>query len=351
MDEGYGMDPDPARGGLPVDGDQLRFAGTQDNGPPSIGKADGAGGGRVVESQAVNVMKSFLRHPLLRATARTAALFRAHAAVPGGRVRNHLQTHQTMKIITPSSISALLLLFSIPSHAALLLQAPVMGGTQESVYWEYFEGSGDNHGLGSGNPTGTPASGTGTISPVGPGFPAGAGYYSYMGSFGITATTQAISISDIQNVVFQRVSMANPDFSIDQNLNWDGTAIIGTEPDPSMGAAPSITLGGPWLSYFDASGTLLGRVQATATAVMASSVGVSLGGFDGDLCNFAYQWDLSGVTEEVKSVQIDAPIMVHSSTVEGRIDISDSYVQVVPEPSVLLSLSAAGGLLLVRRRR
>ena len=52
----------------------------------------------------------------------------------------------------------------------------------------------------------------------------------------------------------------------------------------------------------------------------------------------------------MKSIQIDAPIMVHSATMEARIDISGSYVQVVPEPSIgLLSDGLAG--LLIRRRR
>ena len=254
-----------------------------------------------------------------------------------------------MKAILFTTISALLA--GHPCHAAVLLQSPSLGVGQESVYWEYYSGSGDNRGLSNGNATGTPASGTGTIAPVTPGYRASAGYYSFMGSFGLTATTEVTALDDIQNVVFQRVSMANPDFSLDQNLTWDGTAIVGATPDePSMGAAPAITLGGPWLSYYDSNDVLLGRIQATATAVMATSLGVSLGGFDGDLCNFTYQWDLSGVTEEVKSIQIDAPIMVHSATMEARIDISGSYVQVVPEPSIgLLSVGLAG--LLIRRRR
>lgn len=255
----------------------------------------------------------------------------------------------TMTSIRLSVIGAIAAVSS--AHAALLIQAPSLGSGQESVYWEFFEGTGPNRGLSSGNAAGTPAAGVGTIAPVSPGYRASAGYYSFMGSFGLTATTQATALSDIQNVVFQRVSMANPDFSLDVNLNWDGNAIVGATPDdPSLGAAPSITLGGPWLSYYDAANNLLGRVQATYTGILASATDITVGGFSGDLNSFTYQWDLSGVAEEVRSIRIDAPIIVHSSTVEARIDIGGSFVQVVPEPSTgLLSLGVAA--LLIRRRR
>ena len=255
----------------------------------------------------------------------------------------------TMRSIQLSVVGALAAASS--AHAALLLQTPSLGSGQESVHWEYFDGTGVNRSLNSGNAAGTPAAGVGTIAPVSPGYRASAGYYSFMGSFGMTATTEVTALGDIQNVVFQRVSMANPDFSMDVNLNWDGSAITGaTVDDPSMGAAPSITLGGPWLSYYDASDNLLGRIQATETGILASATGITVGGFSGDLNSFTYQWDLSGVAEDVKSVRIDAPIMVHSSTVEARIDIGGNYVQVVPEPaSGLLSLGMAA--LLIRRRR
>lgn len=254
-----------------------------------------------------------------------------------------------MRSIQVSIISAFVAASS--AHAALFLQTPSLGADQESVYWEFFEGTGDNRGLSSGNMAGIPAAGTGTIVPISPGFRASAGYYSFMGSFGLTATTTVTALSDIQNVVFQRVSMANPDFSLDVNLNWDGAAIVAATPDdPSLGASPLITQGGPWLSYYDAADNLLGRVQATATGIFASALGVSVGDFTGDLYSFTYQWDLSAVSEDVRSVQIDAPIIVHSSTVEARIDISGAYVQVIPEPSSgLLSLGVAA--LLFRRRR
>lgn len=239
-----------------------------------------------------------------------------------------------------------LLAAAAQSQAALLLQNPGIGG--ESVYWEMFQGTAGvdpNRGLSSGNAAGTPAAGTGTIVPVSPGYRASVGYYSFMGGFGLTATTAAVAISDIQSVVFQRVSMANPDASLDLNLNWDGNAT------GVLGAAPAITLGGPWLSYYDASNNLLGKIQATYSAIIGGAPDMSLGAFSGDVYNFAYQWDLSGVAENVASVRIDAPIIVHSATVEARIDISGGFTQVIPEPgsTSLLGIGLAG--LLIRRRR
>ncbi len=252
-----------------------------------------------------------------------------------------------MKAFRAPIFLSLLLAVSSQSHAALLLHDTGIAGG-EAVYWELFQGTpgtDPNRGLSSGNAAGTPAYGAGTIAPVSPGYRASVGYYSFTGSFGLTATTTATSISDIQSVVFQRVSMANPDYAPEVNLNWDGIA-AGT-----LTAAPVVTQGGPWLSYYDAGNNLLGKIQATHTAIIAGAEDMSLGAFSGDVYNFTYQWDLSGVAGNVTSVRIDAPIIVHSATVEARIDIGGAYTQVIPEPATtgLLGLGLAG--LLVRRRR
>lgn len=234
-------------------------------------------------------------------------------------------------------------LLAMSSQAAVLLQSPSLGGNRQSVYWEYFQGTAGvdpNYGLSNGNAAGIPAAGAGTVAPVSPGYRASAGFYSFMGNFGMTASTSIQAgggLTDIQNVVFQRVSMANPDFTLEENLNFTGGS--------------GVTSGGPWLFYYDSSNTLLGRIQATSTGISASLIGATLAGFSGDLYDFTYQWDLSAIPDTVTSVTIDAPIPIHSSTIEARIDIGDSYVQVIPEPAgaALLSIGLAG--LVIRRRR
>lgn len=249
--------------------------------------------------------------------------------------------------MTRSIVCSALLLTGY-SNAAYLIQPVDLGGNQESVHWEYSE---LYRPLSNANPTGTPTSGTGTIVPISPGYRASAGYYAFTGNFGLTATTQSIVISDIQSVVFQRVSMANPDYSLDLNLNWDGTLLPGTETaSASYQTAPAIAIGGPWLSYYDASDTLLGKIAPTVTGILGSVYDPDAF-IPGTYYNFVYQWDLSGVPEDVASVRIDAPIIAHASTVEARIDISDSYIQVIPEPAGtgLMSIGLAG--LLIRRRR
>lgn len=230
------------------------------------------------------------------------------------------------------------------SHAALLLQSPVLGGNQETAAWE----SGSLAGPPSTGAS-APTAGTGSISPISPGYRATAGYYAFTNHFGLTATTEAIGISDIRSVMFQRVSMANPgteDHPLTpyDNLVWDGTNPYETGTD-----APLITVGGPWLSYFDAEDNLIGRIQATSSAILGSVYDPDAF-IPGTYYNFAYQWDLSGVAETIVSIRLDAPILVHSSTVEARFDISDNYVQVIPEPSSFL-LGCVGFALILRRRR
>jgi len=219
--------------------------------------------------------------------------------------------------------------------AAVVLQDITLGANQETTQWE----SGY---LRSANPTGAASSGVGTAAPLAPGFRASESFYSFGGNFGMTATTSiqaASGFTDIENVVFQRVSMLNPDFSAEENLTFDGTG------------GPAAAQGGPWLSYFDSSGNLLGTVAPSFLAIVAGSPNVTMGGFTGDVFSFAYQWDLSGIADEIHSVTITAPIQVHSATMEAQIDISSGFTQVIPEPSaVALGCLGACGLLIRRRR-
>ena len=245
-----------------------------------------------------------------------------------------MKTHRLFHFSGACAFAAVLSAASC-NAAAVLLADMSLGGTQETAQWE----SGF---LSSGNPSGAASAGAGSAAPLSPGFRSTSSFYSFMGNFGMTATTSiqaAAGFTDIQNVVFQRVSMSNPDFTTLENLAFDGTG------------GPAAAAGGPWLSYFDSSGNLLGKVAPTMVSVVAGDTGLTVGGFTGDIYSFAYQWDLSGVTEDVFEVTINAPILIHSATIEAQIDIGGNYVQVIPEPTGL-TLGCFGFCgLLIRRRR
>lgn len=223
---------------------------------------------------------------------------------------------------------------AIQASASVLLVDYVLPGTQSTVAWE-------SPALSNSNPAGTPTFGTGTIDPITPGYHASAGYYSWMGDFGATASTSAAF--DIQNVVFQLVMMQNPDFSIYEILNYDGNYLPGFSPEAGY-------TGGPILNY---NGGTQG-IQATLSAVVAGPSYETIGPMEGDVASFAWQWDLSGITDEISSISITAPIPIHQSTVEARIDSSNVYTQVVPEPSTyaaILGLATLGVAMILRRRK
>jgi hypothetical protein len=234
----------------------------------------------------------------------------------------------------PTRLAPILLgLLSCSAPGAVLLSGFHLGGTQETVTWETTltpEGQIATGGaLSSSNPSGTPTTGTGTIAPGGGGFRASSGFYSFMSNYHLTATIavqDVVALPDIQNVVFQRVSIANPDLTLEENLG------IG---------------GGPVLSYFDGTQTLtLAASHAATGASLTSGEGSTAGTYH----SFIYQWDLSSIAENITSVSIHSPIPIHASTVEARIDIADGFIQVVPEPSALL-LSIFGFSVLMKRRR
>jgi hypothetical protein len=192
--------------------------------------------------------------------------------------------------------------------------------------------------LSSTNAAGTPTSGIGTITPGSPGFRAGIGYYSFGGNFSLTASTsiQNAEFSDIQNVVFQRTSMAN---------TGDELNPISVYENLSHGGGPILTY-----TYLDGGNPMTGQLAATWMAV-GDSLEAPGASMPGTFYNFTYQWDLSGVEHDITSVSIWSPILVHSSTAEAQIDIGGSFVQVIPEPAStgLMALGLAG--ILIRRRR
>lgn len=218
--------------------------------------------------------------------------------------------------------------------AAVLLDNVNLGGVQQTVSWETsldsegnLEGGGD---LSNGNPTGIPATGVGTVAPVSPGFRSTLGYYSFTGNFGMVAATsiQDSAFTDINSVVFQRVSMLNPDYTAQQSLDFGGGATLSL------------------YSY----GVLVDTISAT-NAFVGDSFSGGGSGFSGTYYNYTYEWDLSGYSQEITSVSINSPITVHSSTVEAQIDISSNSLQAIPEPTSAMLGAVASAFLLIRRRQ
>lgn len=196
---------------------------------------------------------------------------------------------------------------------------PGLSGTVATAEWA--SGS-----LANSNPSGAATSSNGfsdvVLAPIAPGYRASAGFYSFTGDFGakLTATTEAA----VQTVVFQLVMMQNPDFTLADSLNYNG---------------------GPVLSYFV--GETKFDLNPVNAQVLNGPVFQGGGMFEGDLYSFGWTWDLSGIAD-VTSFEISAPIIVHSSTVQSRLD-----VQVVPEPShYALAFSVVlCGIAVARRRK
>lgn len=67
---------------------------------------------------------------------------------------------------------------------------------------------------------------------------------------------------------------------------------------------------------------------------------------------YAYQWDVSSFVGSISSFQINYDVRSHSTTYGLRLDQSDVYTQVIPEPTtaVLLGGVSLAALLLKRRR-
>lgn len=205
--------------------------------------------------------------------------------------------------------------------ASVALQEISFGGFQETVQWEAGR-------LANGPNLNIPSAGVGTIKPNSPGYAASGGYYSWGGDYALTVSTSiqnSALLSDIQNVVFQQVSMGTGVGS----LNFQG---------------------GPVIQLFNGSTLLNVNVPVTFSG-LGPGVAGSGGGFDGTYAAAMFQWDLSGVAETVTSISIYSPIPNHSSTIEARLDIGGgSFVQAVPEPTAAL-LGSLGVLVLLRRKR
>lgn len=205
---------------------------------------------------------------------------------------------------------------------------------------------------------------TGTLSVISPGYMATNGLYSFTGDFGVV--TQASNNSaPIRNVVIQSASMYNAlAGSLQNQLNYDHTLFFkeGDKGNPGTGnpfdpgadhsygysdelAALALLVddyqGGPILSWQNDLGQT-GHLAATVSAIIAAVPDLEIPGAHatGTYYSFAWQWDLSSIAGNVISIAATIPIVRHASTLGIQVDLSDTYMQVVPEPALIGLLSS-----------
>lgn len=204
----------------------------------------------------------------------------------------------------------------------------------------------------------TNTSGTLTISS--PGYMASNSLYSVFGDFGVTVETDNKG-NPIRNVVIQAASMYNDQAgSLTNQLNYNHTLYfdendVGTpgtgDPnnpgDLTYGYSPELAAlaelvdnyqGGPVLTWYDSLGNF-GHLTATISAIISTVSDIEIPGapFQGTYYSFAWQWDLTAI-EDVVSISATIPIMRHASTLGLQFDLSDTYLQVVPEPAIVALL-------------
>jgi hypothetical protein len=212
--------------------------------------------------------------------------------------------------------SLAMMLAGSSGQAAVLLTDLDLGGTQQStIVWENLTGS---------NLSRTPTSGTGgTINHSASAFQGTFGFYSFTADYTVTATQTATF--DISSVVWQIECSPNPD------LAW---------PYPQNG--------GPVLTVVTSSGSQV--VVPIAYREGNSELRSNFGPDPIPYTAFAWQWDLSSISDTINSISLSAPISVHTSVSASQIDVGNAFFQVIPEPSSLL-LSFAALPLIARRRR
>jgi hypothetical protein len=216
------------------------------------------------------------------------------------------------------------------SAATSVLVDIVLPGTQQTTVWA-------NTSLASGNPTGIPTSGVGSISPIAPGFRAGGGFYSPTGDFGAKATTT--TTFSPKEVVFQLVLANGPVYTAADVLTFGGTYLAGFNPEEGY-------IGGPILNYNGGSQGILFELAS----LLAGPVEITVQGNAAEYYALSWKWSLMGITEEITSIEIIAPVPAHNSVIEARIDAGSA----VPEPSTyaaLLGAAALGLVVMMRRRR
>ena len=210
--------------------------------------------------------------------------------------------------------SLAMILAGASAQAAVLLTNLDLGGTQQTTtVWENLTGE---------NPTRTPASGSGgTINHSPAAFQGAFGFYSFTADYTVTATQTATF--DISSVVWQIEASPNPE------LAWPYS-------------------GGPTLTVVTSSGSEV--LTPLAFAAGASEFRDNFGQDPILYTAFAWQWKLSSIDDTITSITLNAPIGIHTSVTASQIDVGNSFIQVIPEPSALL-LSFAALPLIARRRR
>lgn len=221
--------------------------------------------------------------------------------------------------------TTILLALAIPCHAAISVSLP---GNSESAVWSGLNSS--NYTSGAGFPGYTTATNAwpSALTPdsgatLGGNFEkiSGGGYFASTslydsGTPGTFRITDLSSLANLETVIFQ--------------------ADLGS----ALGGAPV-------LSYN-------GGTQSLAADFVGTSTGNFLGGFGGPpepTTNYAWQWNLSGVSGSITEFAIDWTTNPHGTIYQLDLAAGDSFTQVVPEPAVPLLSALSLTLFVLRRRR
>lgn len=97
-----------------------------------------------------------------------------------------------------------------------------------------------------------------------------------------------------------------------------------------------------------------GSQQIAADFSGATDGGLTIPNFDGTIThssNQIWQWDLSGVAVPITEYTIDWGTTTHGTVYDLRLTEGDTFVQVVPEPSIPAFSLLSASLLILRRRR